>query len=201
MADSAVKVTLDSDSSTGSLRSHSLVSVPAAPIWPSLAGLDHRPVPLLLPVLSLLLLLGFGSSPNMWVTRVMWAISTSSSSSRHRRPSAAPRTRRAGYEHRASWAWALPHRTHLNSPDSPKSVHSSRAASASASCRSDQYSSSRPHHLRPPPRVFTTQAEQSIASDAFHHRSETSVKCSPEPAAARRPDFRLCRYERQGKDH
>jgi hypothetical protein len=62
-------------------------------------------VPILLLVLSLLLLIGFGSSLTTWVTPAIWATSylavvilaiTDRAALGH-----------AGYEHRASWAWAL----------------------------------------------------------------------------------------------
>jgi hypothetical protein len=80
-------------------RSPSRLPIYSAPVW--IIAL----VPLLLLVLSLLLLLGFGASLNMWVTPALWLASyllvvilaivdrvTLG---------------RAGYEHRANWAWAL----------------------------------------------------------------------------------------------
>ena len=141
-------------------------------------------IPLLLLVLSLLLLLGFGSSLNMWVAPtiallsyvavVILAISDRVALGR------------AGYEHRASWAWAL-----LTAP-------------IYLLTRSMSLSKVGPLGFAPVlvwtalgilqigsvlvvpgliisalPSVFTIQAEQSIASDASNIGAKITVKCSP----------------------
>jgi hypothetical protein len=140
-------------------------------------------IPLLLLVLSLLLLLGFGSSLNMWVAPtiallsyvvvVILAISDRVALGR------------AGYEHRASWAWAL-----LTAP-------------IYLLTRSMSLSKVGPLGFAPVlvwtalgilqigsvlvvpgliisalPSVFTIQAEQSIASDASIIGAKIAVDCT-----------------------
>ena len=141
-------------------------------------------VPLLLLVLSLLLLLGFGSSLNMWVTPAMWAISYIVVVILAIADRAA--LGRAGYEHRASWAWAL-----LTAPIyllarsmslakvgplgfAPVLVWAALGILQIGSVLvvPGLIISALPH-------VFTTQAEQSIASDASIIGAKLSVKCSP----------------------
>jgi len=172
---------LDSTGSFESIpRGRSLLRLPiyTAQVW--IIAL----VPLLLLVLSLLLLLGFGSSLNMWVTPAMWAISyivvvilaiADRAALGH-----------AGYEHRASWAWAL-----LTAPIyllarsmslakvgplgfAPVLVWAALGILQIGSLLvvPGLIISALPH-------VFTTQAEQSIASDASIIGAKLSVKCSP----------------------
>ena len=140
-------------------------------------------VPLLLLVLSLLLLLGFGSSLNMWVTPAMWAISYIVVVILAIADRAA--LGRAGYEHRASWAWAL-----LTAPIyllarsmslakvgplgfAPVLVWAALGILQIGSVLvvPGLIISALPH-------VFTTQAEQSIASDASIIGANITVDCA-----------------------
>jgi hypothetical protein len=141
-------------------------------------------IPLLLLVLSLLLLLGFGSSLNMWVAPTIGLLSyvTVVILAIFDRVALG----RAGYEHRASWAWAL-----LTAP-------------IYLLTRSMSLSKVGPLGFAPVlvwtalgilqvgsvlvvpgliisalPNVFTIQAEQSIAADASIIGAKISVKCSP----------------------
>jgi hypothetical protein len=150
-----------------------------APVW--IIAL----VPLLLLVVSLLLLLGFGSSLNMWVTPAIWASSWIVVVILAITDHAA--LGRAGYEHRASWAWAL-----LTAPIyliarsmslakvgplgfAPVLVWAALGILQIGSVLvvPGLIISALPH-------VFATQAEQSIASDASIIGAKLSVKCSPE---------------------
>lgn len=98
--DSRSEYTPDDDfDSVPRRRSQSRLPIYTAPVW--IIAL----VPLLLLVLSLLLLLGFGSSLNMWVTPAIWLISYVFVVILAIADRAA--LGRAGYEHRANWAWAL----------------------------------------------------------------------------------------------
>jgi len=169
--------------STGSFesipRGRSLLRLPiyTAPVW--IIAL----VPLLLLVLSLLLLLGFGSSLNMWVTPAMWAISYIVVVILAIADRAA--LGRAGYEHRASWAWAL-----LTAPIyllarsmslakvgplgfAPVLVWTALGILQIGSVLvvPGLIISALPH-------VFTTQAEQSIASDASIIGANITVDCA-----------------------
>ncbi|QNE46493.1 DUF2510 domain-containing protein [Glaciihabitans sp. INWT7] len=158
--------------------SASRLPIYTAPVW--IIAL----VPLLLLVFSLLLLLGFGSSLNMWVTPAIWGISYLAVVILAITDRAA--LGRAGYEHRASWAWAL-----LTAP-------------VYLLARSMSLSKVGPLGFAPVlvwaalgilqigsvlvvpgliisalPNVFATQAEQSIASDASIIGVDLAVKCSP----------------------
>ncbi|MHC5796767.1 DUF2510 domain-containing protein [Lacisediminihabitans sp. FW035] len=142
-------------------------------------------IPLLLLVVSLLLLLGFGSSLNMWVTPAIWALSWIVVVILAITDRAA--LGRAGYEHRASWAWAL-----LTAPIyliarsmslakvgplgfAPVLVWAALGILQIGSVLvvPGLIISALPH-------VFATQAEQSIASDASIIGAKLSVKCSPD---------------------
>ena len=162
-------------------RARSLTRMPiyTAPVW--IIAL----VPLLLLVVSLLLLLGFGSSLTMWVTPAIWASSWIVVVILAITDHAA--LGRAGYEHRASWAWAL-----LTAPIyliarsmslakvgplgfAPVLVWAALGILQIGSVLvvPGLIISALPH-------VFATQAEQSIASDASIIGAKLSVKCSPE---------------------
>ncbi|MFM9919836.1 DUF2510 domain-containing protein [Lacisediminihabitans sp. H27-G8] len=159
-------------------RSASRLPIYTAPVW--IIAL----VPLLLLVFSLLLLLGFGSSLNMWVTPAIWGISYLAVVILAIADRAA--LGHAGYEHRASWAWAL-----LTAP-------------VYLLARSMSLSKVGPLGFAPVlvwaalgilqigsvlvvpgliisalPNVFATQAEQSIASDASIIGVDLAVTCSP----------------------
>ncbi|MFM9919837.1 DUF2510 domain-containing protein [Lacisediminihabitans sp. H27-G8] len=158
-------------------RSASRLPIYTAPVW--IIAL----VPLLLLVFSLLLLLGFGSSLNMWVTPAIWGISYLAVVILAIADRAA--LGRAGYEHRASWAWAL-----LTAP-------------VYLLARSMSLSKVGPLGFAPVlvwaalgilqigsvlvvpgliisalPNVFATQAEQSIASDASIIGADIVVDCA-----------------------
>ena len=159
------------------LRSLPRLPIYTAPVW--LIAL----VPLLLLVLSLLLLLGFGSSLNMWVTLgialtsyvvvVMLAIADRATLGR------------AGYEHRASWAWAL-----LTAPVYLLARSMSLAKvgplgfapvlvwAALAILQAGSVLVVPGLIIAALPNVFTMQAEQSIASDASIIGADISVNCS-----------------------
>ncbi|WP_185203407.1 DUF2510 domain-containing protein [Glaciihabitans sp. INWT7] len=157
--------------------SASRLPIYTAPVW--IIAL----VPLLLLVFSLLLLLGFGSSLNMWVTPAIWGISYLAVVILAITDRAA--LGRAGYEHRASWAWAL-----LTAP-------------VYLLARSMSLSKVGPLGFAPVlvwaalgilqigsvlvvpgliisalPNVFATQAEQSIASDASIIGADITVDCA-----------------------
>jgi hypothetical protein len=148
-----------------------------APVW--IIAL----VPLLLLVVSLLLLLGFGSSLNMWVTPAIWASSWIVVVILAITDHAA--LGRAGYEHRASWAWAL-----LTAPIyliarsmslakvgplgfAPVLVWAALGILQIGSVLvvPGLIISALPH-------VFATQAEQSIASDASIIGADITVDCA-----------------------
>ncbi|MES2094025.1 MAG: DUF2510 domain-containing protein [Actinomycetota bacterium] len=158
-------------------RSPGRLPIYSAPVW--IIAL----VPLLLLVLSLLLLLGFGASLNMWVVPGIWL------SSYLLVVILAIADRiilgKAGYEHRASWAWAL-----LTAP-------------VYLIARSMSLAKVGPLGFAPVlvwaalgilqvgsvlvvpgliisalPNVFTAQAEQSIASDASIIGADISVNCA-----------------------
>jgi hypothetical protein len=158
-------------------RSASRLPIYTAPVW--IIAL----VPLLLLVFSLLLLLGFGSSLNMWVTPAIWGTSYLAVVILAIADRAA--LGRAGYEHRASWAWAL-----LTAP-------------VYLLARSMSLSKVGPLGFAPVlvwaalgilqigsvlvvpgliisalPHVFATQAEQSIASDASIIGADITVDCA-----------------------
>ena len=159
------------------LRSLPRLPIYTAPVW--LIAL----VPLLLLVLSLLLLLGFGSSLNLWVTPgialssyifvVMLAIADRATLGR------------AGYEHRASWAWAL-----LTAPVYLVARSMSLAKvgplgfapvlvwAALAILQVGSVLMVPGLIISALPNVFTMQAEQSIASDASIIGADISVNCS-----------------------
>ena len=181
------------DSGARNLRRESDPHAEDVPL-PRLRSLPHLPIyttpiwlialaPLLLLVLSLLLLLGFGSSLNVWVTPgialssyifvIMLAIADRATLGR------------AGYEHRASWAWAL-----LTAPVYLVARSMSLAKVGplgfgpvlvwaalgilqvgSVLVVPGLIISALPH-------VFTLQAEQSIASDASIIGADISVNCS-----------------------
>ena len=161
---------------------------------PQLRSLPHLPIyttpvwlialtPLLLLVLSLLLLLGFGSSLNVWITPgialssyifvVMFAIADRATLGR------------AGYEHRASWAWAL-----LTAPVYLLARSMSLAKvgplgfapvlvwAALAILQAGSVLVVPGLIISALPNVFTMQAEQSIASDASIIGADISVNCS-----------------------
>jgi hypothetical protein len=155
-----------------------------APVW--IIAL----VPLLLLVVSLLLLLGFGSSLNMWVTPAIWTLSwivvVILAIADRATLARAGYGHGAGYEHRASWAWAL-----LGAPVYliARSMSLARVGPLGfapvlvwAALGILQVGSV----LVVPgliisalPQVFTAQAEQSIASDASIIGATLAVKCSP----------------------
>ncbi|MBC7590185.1 MAG: DUF2510 domain-containing protein [Salinibacterium sp.] len=159
------------------LRSLPRLPIYTAPVW--LIAL----VPLLLLVLSLLLLLGFGSSLNLWVTPgialssyifvVMLAIADRATLGR------------AGYEHRASWAWAL-----LTAPVYLVARSMSLAKvgplgfapvlvwAALAILQVGSVLMVPGLIISALPNVFTMQAEQSTASDASIIGADISVNCS-----------------------
>ncbi|MET4704392.1 DUF2510 domain-containing protein [Frigoribacterium sp. UYMn621] len=158
-------------------RSAARLPIYTAPVW--IIAL----VPLLLLVFSLLLLLGLGSSLNMWVTPAIWGTSYLAVVILAIADRAA--LGRAGYEHRASWAWAL-----LTAP-------------VYLLARSMSLSKVGPLGFAPVlvwaalgilqigsvlvvpgliisalPHVFATQAEQSIASDASIIGADITVDCA-----------------------
>ena len=140
-------------------------------------------VPLLLLVLSLLLLLGFGSSLNMWVTPGIWIASyvcvvilaiTDRAALGH-----------AGYEHRASWLWAL-----LSAPVYlvARSMSLAKVGSlgfapmlvwtALGILQIGSVLVVPGLIISALPNIFTMQAEQSIASDASIIGAKISVNCA-----------------------
>ncbi|MHC5796768.1 DUF2510 domain-containing protein [Lacisediminihabitans sp. FW035] len=162
---------------TPRLRSQTRMPIYTASVW--IIAL----VPLLLLVVSLLLLLGFGSSLNMWVTPAIWALSWIVVVILAITDRAA--LGRAGYEHRASWAWAL-----LTAPIyliarsmslakvgplgfAPVLVWAALGILQIGSVLvvPGLIISALPH-------VFATQAEQSIASDASIIGADITVDCA-----------------------
>ena len=159
-----------------------LRSLPHLPIYTTPVWLVAL-APLLLLVLSLLLLLGFGSSLNVWVTPgialssyivvVILAIADRATLGR------------AGYEHRASWAWAL-----LTAPVYLVARSMSLAKvgplgfapvlvwAALAILQAGSVLVVPGLIISALPNVFTMQAEQSIASDASIIGADISVNCS-----------------------
>ena len=157
-------------------------SLPHLPIYTTPVWLIAL-APLLLLVLSLLLLLGFGSSLNVWVTPsialssyifvVMLAIIDRATLGR------------AGYEHRASWAWAL-----LTAPVYIVARSMSLAKvgplgfapvlvwAALAILQVGSVLVVPGLIISALPTVFTTQAEKSIASDASIIGADISINCS-----------------------
>ena len=159
-----------------------LRSLPRLPIYTTPVWLIAL-APLLLLVLSLLLLLGFGSSLNLWVTPgialssyifvVLLAIADRATLGR------------AGYEHRASWAWAL-----LTAPVYLVARSMSLAKvgplgfapvlvwAALAILQVGSVLVVPGLIISALPNVFTLQAEQSIASDASIIGANITVNCS-----------------------
>ena len=159
------------------LRSLPRLPIYTAPVW--IIAL----VPLLLLVLSLLLLLGFGSGLNMWVTPgialsfyifvVVLAIIDRATLGR------------AGYEHRASWAWAL-----LTAPIYlvVRSMSLAKVGSlgfapllvwaALGILQAGSVLVVPGLVISALPNVFSMQAEQSIASDASIIGAHITVDCA-----------------------
>ena len=159
-----------------------LQSLPRLPIYTAPVWIIAL-VPLVLLVLSLLLLLGFGSSLNMWVTPgiavfsyifiVVLAIVDRASLGR------------AGYEHRASWAWAL-----LTAPIYlvVRSMSLAKVGSlgfapllvwaALGILQAGSVLVVPGLVISALPNVFTMQAEQSIASDASIIGAHITVDCA-----------------------
>ncbi|MBC7401939.1 MAG: DUF2510 domain-containing protein, partial [Microbacteriaceae bacterium] len=140
-------------------------------------------IPLLLLVLSLLLLLGFGSSLNMWVAPTIGLLSyvTTVILAIFDRIALG----RAGYEHRASWAWAL-----LTAPIYllTRSMSLSRVGplgfapvlvwTALGILQVGSVLVVPGLIISALPNVFTIQAEQSIAADASIIGAKITVDCT-----------------------
>ena len=167
------------DSAPFTPRARSLTRMPiyTAPVW--VIAL----MPLLLLVVSLLLLLGFGSSLNMWVTPAIVAISwiVVIILAIIDRASLG----RAGYEHRASWAWAI-----LTAPIyliarslslakvGPLGFAPVLVWAALGILQIGSVLVVPGLIISALPRTFTMQAEQSIASDASIIGANITVDCA-----------------------
>ncbi|MET4704393.1 DUF2510 domain-containing protein [Frigoribacterium sp. UYMn621] len=158
-------------------RSAARLPIYTAPVW--IISL----VPLLLLVFSLLLLLGLGSSLNMWVTPAIWGTSYLAVVILAIADRAA--LGRAGYEHRASWAWAL-----LTAPVYllARSMSLSKVGplgfapvlvwAALGILQIESVLVVPGLIISALPHVFAIQAEQSIASDASIIGADITVDCA-----------------------